>query len=207
MDDLDLVLAGHGIDAGDHQARVGEACDEGLRRPGSAPAGTSSARPTRRRVSRWPPRRRGRLEAGEAHEDVPDALLVVRRKRDVQVVRGVGDRLPHAADGAVLAGQQPAPVAPLPELEERLLEQRHRARLARDLVEDGLGEVRLEAQADRGRVELHRPPQLGGIHRPDQLLVRLHRRAQGGIGGAFAPEVGAHRDHHAVPGRAPGAAR
>ena len=118
--------------------------------------------------------------------------LCFRRRLVVDAVGGAGDGLAHAAQVAVLLGPQPAAVAALPQLQQGVLQQRHGARLAGHVVQDGVGQVGLEAQAHRLGLLLHGAAQLGQVHGRDQLLVGLHLRLQRRIEGALAPEVGAH---------------
>ena len=68
-----------------------------------------------------------------------------------------------------------------------------------------MAQIRLEAQPHRRGLLLHGAAQLRGVHGRDQLLMGLHQVLQRRVGGAVAPEVRAHRQHHvearlALPG-------
>lgn len=163
--------------AGRHQLGQGHAA------PSVAPLGPGSGR---------------FVDACQPQENVADAPLLSGRCGVVNGVGRAGNGLAHAPQVAVLLRPQPAPVPALPQLEQGMLQERHRPRLAGHAVQDGVGQVGLEAQPHRGGLLLHGQPQLGCAHGRDQLLVRLHRSLQRRIGCAVAPEVGAHRKHDVV---------
>ena len=114
---------------------------------------------------------------------------------------GVG-ALGEARDGAVHAaglavrGEGERVVVPLlPELEQGGGQQRQRARLALDVVDQRVGELRLDPQPHPAGGQLDRAPQLRGLHRPDQNMVRAEQLGECRIGGEAAVEVRAQRDH------------
>ena len=84
------------------------------------------------------------------------------------------DGLLDAAKGLVFLPTQPAPVAPLPQLQQGMLEQRHGPWLAPDIGQDGVTQVCLKVQAYCRGLLLHRPAHLRGVQRSYKLLVGLH---------------------------------
>ena len=87
-------------------------------------------------------------------------------------------------------------MAAVPQLQQGMLQQRHGPRLLFHSIEDGVAQVGFETQADGCCLLLHGTAQFGRIHGTDELLVGLHRVLECGVRGAFAPEIGPHRDDH-----------
>ena len=116
-------------------------------------------------------------------------------------IAGVG-ALGEARDGAVdaaglaIGGERERVVLPLlPELEQRRGQQGQRARLALDVVDERVGQLRLHPQPDAAGGQLDGAPQLRGLHRPDQHLVPAEQLRERRVGGEATVEVRAQRDH------------
>ena len=110
---------------------------------------------TRRRTTVPPsssPLRRRNSRAG---------LRLLRRvQRHVGVLGQPGDRALDAAGAGIRGELQVAPFTPAPELEQRRRQQRQRPRLAFDVGQQRVDEVRGDRQADPLRRPLDRAPQL-----------------------------------------------
>ena len=83
----------------------------------------------------------------------------------------------------------------LPELEQGGGQQRQRARLALNVVDERVGELRLHPQPHPAGGQLDGTPQLRGLHGPDQHLVSAQQLGEPRVGGEAPVEVGAQRDH------------
>ena len=100
------------------------------------------------------------------------------------------------AAGLAVGGQGERVVLPLlPELEQRGGQQRQRARLALDVVDERVGQLRLHPQPHPAGGQLDGAPQLRGLHRPDQHVVCAQQLGEPRVGGEAPVEVGAQRDH------------
>ena len=82
----------------------------------------------------------------------------------------------------------------LPELEEGRGEQGQRTGLTFDVVDEHVGQLRLHLQANTACGQLDGTPELRGLHRPDEHMVRAQQPGQPGIGGEASVEVGSQRD-------------
>ena len=106
------------------------------------------------------------------------------------------DRAAHAA-GLLVGGsaRRRRPSRSLPQLEQRGRQQRQRAGLALDVGDQRVDELRLDAQAGalRAGSSIARRSSSRRIG-PTSTWLAPSRRAQLGVGGAAAVEVGAHRD-------------
>ena len=195
MGHFHLFLPAGRVQAGHHQARVGQPLDQGHRLRGLAPrrhqlgqahpAACVAALSAGRRI----------LQAGQTQKDVAHPRLPLPGQAQVYLVGRMGDRLPDAADGPVLLPAQPAPVPPLPQQQQRVLQQGHGPRLALHVVQDRLAQPGLEAQPYVVRLALHGAAQGGGVHRRYQLLVLLHLVLEVRESSALPPEISAHGDH------------
>ena len=122
----------------------------------------------------------------EAQQRPAGDLLLLGRERGVDRLGPLGDRALDAAGLAVaLQREHPAP-ASLPQLEERVLEQRQRTRLAVEVVEDRADEALLELQAHRARRLLDRVADAVRRERPHQVLRARDQGGQVGVGRARA---------------------
>ena len=100
------------------------------------------------------------------------------------------------AAGLAVGGQGERVVLPLlPELEQGGGQQRQRARLALHVVDQRVGQLRLHPQPHPAGGQLDDTPQLRGLHRPDQHVVRTQQLGKSRVGGEAPVEVGAQRDH------------
>ena len=77
----------------------------------------------------------------------------------------------------------------LPELEQGGGEQRQRARLALDVVDEGVGQLRLDPQTHPGGGQLDGAAQLRGLHRPHQDVVRTQELGERRVGGKASVEI------------------
>ena len=128
------------------------------------------------------------------HEGADERLALVRDP----VVRAFGEPRNGAVDTAGLAvgSQRERVVLPLlPELEQGGGQERQRARLALDVVDERVGQLRLDPQAHPGGGQLDGAAQLRGLHRPDQHVVRAQELGERRVRGEAAVEVRAQRDH------------
>ena len=89
-----------------------------------------------------------------------------------------------------------APVAVLPELEQRGRQQRQRARPALDVGEQRVDELGLDLQAGAPRGQLDRAAQLVAAHRPDEHVAGAEQPRELRVLRAAAVEVGADGDQH-----------
>ena len=133
----------------------------------------------------------------EAQQEPARGGLLRRVERDVGVLGEARDRALDAAAARVGRELQPPPVAPAPELEQRRREQRQRARLALDVGQQRVGQLRVHDEAGPPRRALDRAPQLLARHRPDEHVVVAERPRELRIGRAAAVEVRAHGHHDA----------
>ena len=102
-----------------------------------------------------------------------------------------------------LGERRPVPLAP--EVEERRLEKRQAARLARDVVDQCVDERRLDLQPDPLGGPLDRAAKLRRAHRPEQSVVRADEVGELPIGRETAEEVRAQREQdERAPFRVPG---
>ncbi len=104
-----------------------------------------------------------------------------------------------AVDAAGLAvGSQRERVALplLPELEQGGGQQRQRARLALNVVDERVGQLRLHPQPHPAGGQLDGTPKLRGLHRPDQHLISAQQLCEPRVGGEPPVEVGAQRNHN-----------
>ena len=127
------------------------------------------------------------------HEGAHERLPLVRDP----VVGALGQPRDGAVDAARLAvgGRGERVVLPLlPELEQGGGQQRQRARLALDVVDERVGQLRLHAQAHPGCRQLDGAPQLRGLHRPDQHVVCAQELGERRVRGEATVEVCAQRD-------------
>ena len=100
------------------------------------------------------------------------------------------------AAGLAVGGQGERVVLPLlPELEQGGGQQRQRARLALHVVDQRVGQLRLHPQPHPAGGQLDDTPQLRGLHRADQHVVRAQQLGKSRVGGEAPVEVGAQRDH------------
>ena len=128
------------------------------------------------------------------HQRAHERLALVR-DAGVGALGQAGDGALDAA-GLAVGGQGERVVLPLlPELEQGGGQQWQRARLALDVVDQRVGQLRLHPQSDAARGQLDRAPQLRGLHRPDQNLVPTQQLGESRIGGEAPVEVRAQRDH------------
>ena len=141
------------------------------------------------RSRRSRPRRRGAAAACAPPPAAPDRA----RTNASSASRATAPWTPPLR--AYAASRRRAPVALAPELEQRRGQQRQRARLALDVRQQRLDELRLDAQADPLRRALDRAPQLVARHRADEHVVGAEQARQLGVGGAAAVEVRAHGEH------------
>ena len=112
-------------------------------------------------------------------------------------VGALGEPRDGAVDAARLAvgGEGERVVLPLlPELEQGGGQQRQRAGLALDVVDERVGELRLDPQPDPAGGQLDGAPQLRRLHRPDQDVVRAEQLGEPRVRGEAPVEVGAQRD-------------
>jgi hypothetical protein len=86
------------------------------------------------------------------------------------------------------------PLAPL--LEQGGGQQRQAARLVEHIDDEGLGERRLDPQADPARGLDDGPAELVASHRADQHLVGPDQPREPVMGRAAPVEIGAHGNHH-----------
>ena len=93
---------------------------------------------------------------GEPQEHAARERLLVAIEPCEGVLGVACDRAAHAPGGLICGQPQPAPVAPLPQLEQRGREHRQRARLVLDVAHQRIGELGFHAQADPLRGALHR---------------------------------------------------
>ena len=101
------------------------------------------------------------------------------------------------AAGLAVGGQGERVVLPLlPELEQGGGQQRQRARLALHVVDQRVGQLRLHPQPHPAGGQLDDTPQLRGLHRADQHVVRPQQLGKSRVGGEPPVEVGAQRDHY-----------
>jgi hypothetical protein len=114
-------------------------------------------------------------------------------------VGALGESRDGALDTAGLAvgRQSQGVVRPfLPELEQGGREQWQRARLSLHVADERVGELGLDAQPDPSRRQLDGSPQLRGLHRSDQYLVRAQLLGERRVHSKAAVEVCAQRGHH-----------
>ena len=101
----------------------------------------------------------------------------------------------HAAGLAIGSECERVFLPRLPELEQGSGQQRQRARLALDVVDQRVGQLRLDAQPHPAGGQLDGSPQLRGLHGPDQHLVSAQQLGEPRVGGEAPVEVGSQRDH------------
>jgi hypothetical protein len=116
-------------------------------------------------------------ELRESNEDVADLLLLIGSEAVIHGVGRASDGLLDAPRRSILVRRQPATVASVPELEQRMLQQRHRSRLSSHVIQDFQAHACLETEAYFRRLLFHSTAQFLRNHRWDELLVRLHRSA------------------------------
>ena len=117
---------------------------------------------------------------------------------------GVGSVLEgslHPAHVMVGGDGQAAALALTPELQQRVLQERQGPGLALHMLDEEVGQARLQGAAGECRGVLDGQAQLVLAHRPDQLLAVRQRSGQIGIRGALAEEIDPHgQEHQRRPG-------
>ena len=137
---------------------------------------------------------------GEAQQHAAGDGLALGAHAAVDRVGAAGQGpLDPARGGVGLEGQRPAAAA-LPDLEQQVLHQREGPGAVGDVGEDAAREPGLELEAGPlGRL-LDGPAQAARVQRAEQHLLGGDERAQLGVLGQAAVEVGTHRDHdHRAP--------
>ena len=132
---------------------------------------------------------------GEAEQERARDLPLRRLQAAERVLGEPRDRAFDAARAAVGGELQLAAAALPPQLEQRRRQQRERTGLPRDVLDEGVLEVGLDAQADPLGGPRDRPPQLVARHRADQHVVRADQPRELRELGAAGVEVGAQREH------------
>ena len=140
------------------------------------------------------------------HDGAHELLVPVRNPG----VRAFGQPCDCALNpsGLAVGGQRERVALPLlPELEQGGGEKRHRARLSLDVVDQRVGQLRLDPQTDAAGGQLDHAPQLRGLHRPDEHVVGAEQPGEFRVGAEASVEVGAQRDHdHCATARIGGGA-
>ena len=136
-------------------------------------------------------------ELRQAQEDRPrDLLLGIV---ELGVIDAVGCPRDGATDatgfGVGLEGHDVAPPPP-PGLEQRVRQERQRARLLADVVEDEVDQAGRELPAAGLGGRLDGSPQLFGRHRSDVRLVLRDGAAQPIVGSQTVVEIGPQREQH-----------
>ena len=133
--------------------------------------------------------------ADQAQHDGAHELLALVGDASVRALGQPRNGAVHAA-GLAVGSQCERVVLPLlPELEQGGGQQRQRARLALDVVDERVGQLRLHPQPHPAGGQLDGAPQLRGLHGPDQHLVSAQQLREPRVGGEAPVEVGAQRDH------------
>ena len=132
--------------------------------------------------------------ADEAQHERADDGLAGLGDTVVRLLGQPGDGPVHPAGLSVRSGGERVVLPLLPQLEQRGGEERQRAGLALDVVDERVHELRLDAQPDPARRELDGAPQLRPLHGPDEHLVRPEQLGELRIRREAAVEVGAHSD-------------
>jgi hypothetical protein len=132
---------------------------------------------------------------GEAQQGPPGQLLLGRREPGDQLLRALGQRAAHAARLAVALEREHRPAAALPQLQQRVLQQRQRTRLGAGVLEDGVDQPLLELQPDPARRLLDRLAHRVAAHRADEHLPATDQLRELPVGRAALVEVRAHRHH------------
>ena len=101
----------------------------------------------------------------------------------------------NAAGRAVVSQPERVVLPLLPELEQSGGQQRQRAGLALHVVDERVGELRLNLQSHPAGGQLDDTSQLRGLHRPDQHLISTQQLGEPRVGGEAPVEIGAQRDH------------
>ena len=144
-------------------------------------------------------RRRALALFRQAEQDPARGLALL----EIEPLVGALGQPRHGAvqTAGALIGVQPQLVAVtvLPQLEQAGREQRQRAGLAGDVVEQRIDELWLDGHPGAPSRQLDRAPQLVAPHRTHQNVVGAEQRRQLRIGGAATVEVRPQGDEHERP--------